>query len=275
MIAALLTLTLILGIPAKAGATQEPMEQQTEAGEAVQPQAPVGEAAPDAVTQEESSQPEGLPGTTVYYATADAELRTMPTQDGEAVGTLKTGDIINVYMMHVNGEWCAVITDDGALYYVHQSVIAAEAPPYAYSYMSDLTRTTGYNGVQLEKALTGTGLVGLGWKYAEVESTYGVSALFLIAIAKLESASGSSPLATGRNNLGGLKTDSGYLSFGSREECVEYMAQLLSADYLTPGGRFYNGPTSKDVARIYCVPPDTWYPQVENLMKSSYEQIVA
>lgn len=154
----------------------------------------------------------------------------------------------------------------------------ADEPPgggYTYSYLSDVTEPTGWSGAQLEKAVAGTNLAGLGSAYAAAEQNTGVNALFLMAITVHESGWGTSSLARNQNNLCGMKTAdwSGFRSFGSKEECVSYLASHLANNYLN-GGKYDNGHTSKGVAQRYCETPDSWYQSVESVMQRCYNKIV-
>ncbi len=259
-------------VPAQTAIQPTPV-QKTEAGESAEQ---IIAADPMQETQlAEEQQPKEIV-TTESLVLADTDIMDIPSFDGTAVGSLRSGQTVNVYTVNVNNEWDAITAADGTIQYVHGSEVALTAQPYSYEYMSDLTRITGFSGEQLERALTGTALSGLGAFYAEKERTHGINALFLIAVAKLESAGGTSSLARRQNNLGGLKNGgSGYLSFGSREECVEYMADLLKDNYLSEGGKYYKGKTTQSVSIRYCEQSASWYSQVESLMQRSCEEIAA
>lgn len=145
---------------------------------------------------------------------------------------------------------------------------------YEYSYMADLTQLTGYSGTQLEKAIADSELKGLGEEYAMAERKYGVNALFIMAVTIQESGWGESDLAKGQNNLGGLVNgEGGYQSFVTKAECIDYMGQHLAENYLAEDGAYYHGKTSRDVAKIYCNPPQSWYEAIESIMETCYESI--
>lgn len=202
-------------------------------------------------------------------------IKDLPWSEGQDIGELQTGQTVNVFSTGVNEDWVAIVMEGRGFGYVSEQNLAMTAG-YQYEYLSDLTRITGYSGEQLEKALAGTGLAGLGEYYAQKEKTHGINALFLIGIAKLESAGGSSRLARAQNNLGGLKNGKGgYMSFATKEDCVEYMATLLKDKYLTPGAKHYFGNTSKNVSVRYCEQSASWYTQVEDLMNKSYQKVLA
>jgi len=202
------------------------------------------------------------------------EVKDIPAENGETVTVLASGAEIGVYMTDVNDSWDAILLD-GEIRYIPAANAALTASAYEYEYGSNLTRLTAYSPEQLEQLLDGTELSGLGTTFAEMESKYGVNALFLISITKQESGSGSSSLARRQNNLGGLKNGrGGYMAFDTKADCVDYMAQLLGSKYLTEGGRLYSGTSVKDVARRYCEQSSSWTAAIENLMKEGYNKII-
>ncbi|HRO91715.1 MAG TPA: hypothetical protein PLC06_14555, partial [Promineifilum sp.] len=46
--------------------------------------------------------------------------------------------------------------------------------------------------------------------------------------------------------------------FASRGESIEFVTAILKTDFLTPGGRFYNGPTLAGMAPIYVPGNPQW-----------------
>lgn len=146
--------------------------------------------------------------------------------------------------------------------------------PYEYTPYGDLTVLSGCTAEELEALLKGSGLEGLGECYAEKEQTHGINALFLISVAQLESGFGESKLAENCNNLGGIKNgNDGYMEFPTKQDCVEYQATLLRDDYLDENGKYYQGKTTKDVSQNYCGGSESWYTQVESLMRSNFEKV--
>ncbi len=94
-----------------------------------------------------------------------------------------------------------------------------------------LTTPSGYTAERLERALSGTGLAGLGQAFYGAEKDNGINALVLAAICAHESGWGTSRLARDKNNLAGLGaydcSPGKAMCFDSREECVFYLARLL------------------------------------------------
>jgi len=113
------------------------------------------------------------------------------------------------------------------------------------------------------------GLRNLAGDFAEAERETGINAAWLAAIAALESGWGRSDLAMDKCNLFGWMGSDGYRSFDSPEACIMIVAKALRDDYLTPGGRCYNGQDIDGVAVCYCPNPE-WAREVRRI----YEGIV-
>jgi hypothetical protein len=260
---------LLLLMPRAAYAGEEDIAAAQQA-EAVEPEVPVYEDVADTT-------PQGEEGIYVMESTVilDTEIRELPLETSNAVGFLRAGSAVSVFQTGVAQSWNAIVLESGEIRYVPGHAVELTAGRYVYEQGADMTRITNFGAEELERALAGTGLAGLGAAYAQMEKDYGINALFLIAIAKLESAGGSSGLAVRQNNLGGLKNGgSGYMSFDTKEDCIVYMAQLLKENYLTEGAKHYFGRTAQDVNRHYCE-GSAWSGQVESLMSSSYQAIAA
>lgn len=145
--------------------------------------------------------------------------------------------------------------------------------------LNDISLPAGVTGEQLERAVTAlkpdNGLTGLGECFIQAEENYGINAIVLMAIACLESAYGTSELATEKNNLFGLdardelkdKPEYGK-DFNSLEECIDYAGRRLGWQYIQLDPRAswrYCGSTAlKDVGRIYCSNKD-WASNVGDL----------
>jgi len=105
-------------------------------------------------------------------------------------------------------------------------------------------------------------LSGIEQTLLELQEQYNINALLILAIIRLESGNGKSNIAQTRNNLGGFigweRSVRVFKSFDSREECLIYMANLLSEHYLTDGGRFYSGYTLSAISKRYSEEPENW-----------------
>ncbi len=115
----------------------------------------------------------------------------------------------------------------------------------------------GYNLI-----LDGTDLDGIGQALQDGEEDAGVNGLFVLAIVIHESGHGTSRLALEENNLGGITGGNGYRSFGSWDECISFMFDLLSEDYIAAGRD-----TIEEISKVYCVPPGHWEDSVTEIMQ--------
>jgi len=116
-------------------------------------------------------------------------------------------------------------------------------------------------------------LSGIEDTLIDIQDEYNVNALLVLAIARLESGNGKSKIAQSKNNLGGIttlnksnKSIRAYKSFDSKTDCIIYMAKLLSENYLTDGGKYFNGYTLDDIAKKYSTSSDIWSGLVEDLI---------
>ncbi|MCL2774780.1 MAG: glucosaminidase domain-containing protein [Oscillospiraceae bacterium] len=113
-------------------------------------------------------------------------------------------------------------------------------------------------------------LSGIEDALISAQDDYSVNAILILAIVRLESGNGGSRLAKSKNNLGGLvssgRTVTVYKTFDTKSDCVTYMAQLLSENYLTEGGKYYNGYTLNDIAKSYSTSSKTWSDLVTSLI---------
>lgn len=142
-----------------------------------------------------------------------------------------------------------------------------------YTTSTNITEPSGVTAEQLNSALVETGLANLGQAYLNAEQNYGVNALVLASIHVHESGWGNSSLARNNNNLGGIKNGrGGWSSFSSKADCIDYSAQLLGEDYLTPEGRYYNGTTLTGVNVRYCETKD-WASKVVNTANTLLERM--
>jgi beta-N-acetylglucosaminidase len=125
---------------------------------------------------------------------------------------------------------------------------------------TDLTLPSGENAQTIDGFLAGTALAGLGATYMQAETTYGVSARYLVAHSIEESSWGTSSIAQRDNNLFGYGADdsdpAGDASrFPSFAACILYVAQQVKEKYLTPGAEYYHGPTLRGVNVDYASDP--------------------
>jgi hypothetical protein len=96
---------------------------------------------------------------------------------------------------------------------------------------------------QLNTILAGTGLTGYGQAFHEMEQTYGVNALFCLAVGAHESANFYK--TANYNNFFGFRGNRGWMSFTTPKACIMYFGQLMNT-------RLYYGKSIDQIAPIYC-----------------------
>lgn len=99
-------------------------------------------------------------------------------------------------------------------------------------------------------------LVPLAEEFIEAEEETGVNAMWLAAIAALESGWGRSDLAKTKHNLFGWSGLNGYATFLSPEICVESVARKLRSSYLNEDGKSYHGTNIEGIAVSYSENPE-------------------
>jgi beta-N-acetylglucosaminidase len=125
---------------------------------------------------------------------------------------------------------------------------------------TDLTRPSGETAAKLDAFLSGTALAGLGSSFIAAERTYHVSARYFTAHAILESAWGTSAIAQDKHNLFGYGANDANpygdaVTFASFNACIQYVANKVASNYLSPSGAFYHGPTLRGMNVDYATDP--------------------
>lgn len=125
---------------------------------------------------------------------------------------------------------------------------------------TDLTKPSGETAAKLDAFLSGTALAGLGGSLMTAEKTYHVSARYLTAHAIEESAWGTSAIARDKHNLFGYGADDANpyadaKSFASFDACIQFVAKMVSENYLSQDGAFYHGPTLRGMNVDYASDP--------------------
>lgn len=137
-----------------------------------------------------------------------------------------------------------------------------------------LNRRSGLTAEDFERvwhAHDAAELKGIGKSLLRAEAKYGVNALLLAAVVVHESGWGESAIARDKNNLAGLGAfdDDPYnhaISFASKEDSIYFLARLLANEYMTPGGRFYNGSHLAGIGKRYATDP-LWSKKVAGVMR--------
>lgn len=102
-------------------------------------------------------------------------------------------------------------------------------------------------------------LVPLATYFLQAEELYGVNACYLASIAALESGWGRYQFR--ENNLFGF----GHKSFASPEECIYYVAEFLTTEYLSEDGRYFSGGYTLRHVNKYYNGSDEWLYQVSSI----------
>ncbi len=116
------------------------------------------------------------------------------------------------------------------------------------------------------EAVLSSALSGIGQALYDGEQQYGINSLFVLAIINYESGYGTSSLAQGQNNLGGLQADGSYKTFSSKTDCVDYMYGLLSSNYIGSGLV-----TIDAIGEVYC--GGSWAATVKGYMQELIAQL--
>lgn len=108
----------------------------------------------------------------------------------------------------------------------------------------DIRQKTSLTEEHLDSILKGK-LENTGKFFKKAEENYNINANFLVAIALVESAHGTSNMIIKRNNAFGLKGK----SFNSVEECINYTGKLISDE----NGYYYgrNKYTIDKISKVY------------------------
>jgi flagellum-specific peptidoglycan hydrolase FlgJ len=134
---------------------------------------------------------------------------------------------------------------------------------------TNLTLPSGETAASLDQFLSGSALAGLGSSFIRAETTYHVSARYFVAHAILESGWGTSSLAQYKHNLFGFGANDrnpygDAMTFTSFDACIQYVAQFIQSNYLTPGGSFYHGPTLRGMNVDYASDPN-WAEKIASI----------
>lgn len=140
---------------------------------------------------------------------------------------------------------------------------------HRYNIYSDITQPCGLNTEQLSYALEGTKLQKYAGHFINVEQKHGVNAVFMVAIAALESSWGTSNFANTHNNLFGFQAYDNNLNktakFSSKSQSIYFVGKYIAEHYLDEKGIYYNGTTIKDVNQKYST-SDEWKNKIVTIM---------
>lgn len=108
----------------------------------------------------------------------------------------------------------------------------------------DLTTPCGYSAEELSAGLLGE-LSAFAEEFIAAEEKYEVNAVFLAAVAALESGWGRYCFRP--NNIFGWSGK----SFESKEDCIDFVASKIAEHYLSENGKYYGGKTVSGVNKFY------------------------
>lgn len=105
---------------------------------------------------------------------------------------------------------------------------------------------------------------------------YNLNPVYILAHAILESGWGRSQIARDKNNLFGYKAydSSPYQSamkFEGYTDCINTVMGAVKKEYLTPGGKYYNGATLEGMNVRYAT-DKKWAGKIRNLMNRIYSE---
>lgn len=145
-----------------------------------------------------------------------------------------------------------------------------------YYTSSDVSQPSLLTAEELNIAIEGTGLQGLGQYFYEAEQAYGVNSVFLLSIAILESGWGNSTLAQTKNNLFGYQAydndPNKAMYFSSKAEAIDTVGSHLAKNYLRSDGKYYNGATPAGVNVMYCSSGE-WASKVVSIMNKVMDSV--
>ena len=141
-----------------------------------------------------------------------------------------------------------------------------------------LLRKTGLTPYEIDQVLAETGLEGLGKDFYLAEKETGVNAIFMVALANLESGYGKSTIAREKNNLFGFGAydASPYASavdYITKGDSILSCAEFLAENYLDEEGAYFHG-VSTDGVNVKYSSSSTWSEKVESLMASFAESLL-
>jgi len=148
-------------------------------------------------------------------------------------------------------------------------------PPIAgvtFTVDTDLTLPSRETAARLNTFLNGTALQGLGGAYMAAGAQYHVSARYLLAHSIEESAFGTSAIAVMKHNLFGYGADDANpfadaVTFPSFAACINAVAADVAANYLSPSGPFFHGPTLRGMNVDYATDPN-WAANIAEIADS-------
>jgi beta-N-acetylglucosaminidase len=184
----------------------------------------------------------------MYYVVLD-DLNMRESGEGSSVlAVIPNGSSVKSTGKKLN-DWYEVIYN-GKTGYVYKSYIKEyKLTDYRFiDLRTQSTVTAKQINDYISKNINGkpSVLVNKGQAFIDAGKKYGVNALYLAAHAIHESGFGTSNISLGKKNLFGYGAYDatpfvGAYRFSTVEQCINYVAQKMKADYLNPNGAHFEG----------------------------------
>lgn len=151
-------------------------------------------------------------------------------------------------------------------------VVYNPVPGNDFTIDTDLTAPSGESAATLNAFLQGTALAGLGGSFMQAEHDHHVNARYFVAHAILESGWGTSAIAQIKHNLFGFNANDrdpfgDATTFPSFDSCIQYVANFVFANYLSPKGVYYHGATLRGMNVDYATDPN-WAEKIAHIAQT-------
>lgn len=209
-------------------------------------------------------------------------IRENPDINSRIIGTYELGE--RIIVVNKTGKWFKTdrgycysdyltkeITKQYELVSRHVTTISSMINRPQSVYDSILVRSN-LTAEHIEALIAGTALAGIGQAVVTVEELYGINCFVTLAVARLESANGTSKIARNKNNLFGLGAyDSNpyyhAFSFQTKEDSVYKFGQVIDEVYISN-----NRISLKSINEIYAS-SQTWSKKVYDVIQSDFKKI--
>ena len=137
----------------------------------------------------------------------------------------------------------------------------------------DLSKRTGLSKEDFKKVIKNLKQDRSGFFYENADTIYDlcekyeINEMFFCGLIVAESGWSIAPNHRKTHNYISLMVKGKLLKYSSTEEGLEVAAKKLHENYLTPGGKFYNGKTIAGVQKRFCPASSTWDDLVYGSMK--------
>ena len=157
---------------------------------------------------------------------------------------------------------------------------------------NDVTEISNITSTQLAQIMNikGSGnknFIPYAVDFVTAENKYHINAFFLVALNGFESGWFTGEIARGCNNIGSVCEHSGHPSngcgcnyvccfayFNSVGDSIDYTSSMLKKNYLTSGGRYYEGLSVEKVYTIhYCPGCNNGAKQITNIANSYFDHV--